>query len=52
LDKILKIEVTNTNATVEKAFEAIGKAFKRKKKTFKPVEKTWKLDLETPSPKP
>ena len=52
LDKILKIEVTNTNATVEKGFEAIGKVFKRKKKTFKPVEKTWKLDLETPSPKP
>ena len=32
LDKILKIEVTNTNATVEKGFEAIGKVFKRNKK--------------------
>ena len=49
-DKTIKVEVTNV--TVEKGFEAIGKVFKRKKKTFKPVEKTWKLDLETPSPKP
>ena len=49
-DKTIKVELTNV--TVEKGFEAIGKVFKRKKKTFKPVEKTWKLDLETPSPKP
>jgi hypothetical protein len=38
LDKTIKIELTNTNATVEKGFEAIGKVFKRKKKN---VSKEW-----------
>jgi uncharacterized membrane protein YgdD (TMEM256/DUF423 family) len=38
LDKTIKVEVTNTNATVEKGFETIGKIFKRKKKREEPVE--------------
>jgi hypothetical protein len=39
LDKTIKIEVTNTNATVEKGFKAVGKVFKRKKNNV-PKEST------------